>query len=91
MLEAIKGSLRIKHNSLDGVIQKEINTCLLDLKRVGVNPGTEPDDLVGSAVELYCKWKHDFMGKGADFERSYKSLRDALSLSEKYRENEDEG
>lgn len=83
MLDVIKKKLRITHNLLDDDIQQNIDTCLLDLERVGVD-GSKDTDLRTKAVELYCKWQLDYNLKGDKFESNYKDLRDAMSLCDQY-------
>lgn len=87
MLEKIKTALRISHDELDGDLQNNIDACLLDLERVGIEKDFKTSLLL-SAVELYCKWIYDYQGKGELFLKHYEKLRNALSLSEEYRKNE---
>lgn len=91
MLERIKLSMRIFHTKLDTDITSNIDACMLDLKRVGISAAiavaTSEDALINKAAELYCKWQYDFNGKGEQFEKAYKSLRDSLSLCEDYAES----
>lgn len=89
VLDKIKTALRISHDKLDEDIINNINACLLDLKRVGVNV-SEPDALIDKACELYCKYQYDYQNKGEQFRQSYESLRDALSLCDDYK-NTDAG
>lgn len=79
----VRESMRIKHNSLDTEIQNNIDACLLDLERVGVNRYMN-NGLIDKACELYCKWQFNYMGKGEQFEKNYEKLRDSLSLSGDY-------
>ena len=88
-LDKIKTALRISHDKLDEDIINNIDACLLDLKRVGVNV-SEPDALIDKACELYCKYQYDYQNKGEQFRQSYESLRDALSLCDDYK-NTDAG
>lgn len=92
MLEKIKMSLRIFHNSLDTDITGNINACMFDLQRVGISQAvavtTSEDALIIKAAELYCKWQYDFNGKGEQHKQAYESLRDALSLCDNYIERE---
>ena len=91
MLEKIKMSMRIFHTMLDTDITGNIETCMLDLKRVGVGAAfaviTSEDALIGKAAELYCKWQYDFGGKGEQFKQAYENLRDSLSLCGDYAES----
>ena len=86
-VENIRRSMRISPDRLDGEIADNIETCLTDLKRVGINvcENKEPDALINKACELYCKADFDYAGKGEQFRKSYESLRDALSLSGDYK------
>lgn len=90
MLEKIKLSMRIFHTMLDLSIIQDIESCMLDLKRVGVSADaatTDSEDaLIVKAAELYCKWQNDFNGKGEQFQKAYENLRDALSLCDDYAE-----
>lgn len=80
MMDAIKKALRISHNMLDDDIQRNIDACLLDLERVGVDTSAQ-DGLLIKACELYCKAEYDFAGKGELFKKNYEALRDALSVA----------
>lgn len=84
MLNEIKLAMRITHNMLDDDIQRNINACLLDLERVGVDK-TNTTELVTKACELYCKWQDDYLGKGDQFQKNYEKLRDSMSLCGDYR------
>ena len=91
MLERIKKSLRLYHNMLDSDLSFNIDACMHDLQRVGVLPdiavNTTTDPLINKAAELYCKWQYDFGQKGDQYEKAYKSLRDAISLCKEYVES----
>ena len=86
MLDAIKLSMRITHTKLDSDIQRNIDSCLLDLGRVGVD--TSESELVTKACELYCKWQYDYHQKGEQYEKNYNNLRDAMSMSGDYKEGD---
>lgn len=92
MLEKIKLSLRIFHAKLDPDITTNIEACMLDLRRVGVDEAVaskeSEDALIIKAAELYCKWQYDYNGKGDQFQKAYENLRDAISLCEPYAESE---
>lgn len=88
MLEKIKLSMRIFHDALDPDFESNIDACMLELQRVGVDktkadPASD-DALICKAAELYCKWQNDFNGKGDQFKSAFESLRDALSLCDDY-------
>lgn len=85
MVAKIKTALRISHNALDYEIQDDINACLLDMQRVGIDTSDyQKDALLGKCVELYCKAEYDFAGKSEAFRRAYESTRDAISLCGDY-------
>lgn len=90
MLEKIKLSLRIHHGYIDDDINANIEACMHDMRRVGINAAvavkTSDDALIAKAAELYCKWQYDFNKKGEQFKQAYESLRDALSLCGDYTE-----
>ncbi len=92
MFEKIKLSLRIKHNMLDADITNKIESCMLDMRRVGISEtkakSDSEDALICNAAEFYCKWQYDFNNKGDQFKQNYESLRDALSLCKDYAEGE---
>lgn len=77
--EEIRKSMRITHTQLDNEIERNINTALRDLRRVGIDAGD--NDLIDKACELYVKAQFDYQGKGDQFQRNYEALRDAISLS----------
>lgn len=77
--EKIRKSMRITHTQLDDEIERNINTALCDLRRVGID--TKGNDLIDKACELYIKAQFDYQGKGDQFQRNYEALRDAISLS----------
>ena len=81
--EEIRKSMRISHTGLDDEIKRNIDTCLLDMERAGVNVKKE-DQLLDKACELYCKAQFNYLGKGEQFQKNYEQLRDSLSLAEKY-------
>lgn len=83
MLEQIKKAMRISHNALDSDIQSNISSALADLARVGVNVEVD-DELISKAVELYCKWQYEYLGKAEQYQKNYELLRDSLSLSGDY-------
>lgn len=76
--EEIRKSMRITHTQLDNEIERNINTALRDLRRVGIDTD---NDLIDKACELYVKAQFDYQGKGDQFQRNYEALRDAISLS----------
>lgn len=103
LFERIKKNLRISHDNLNSEIQDDVNAALLDMRRVGVSPylyengavktdeegyKVLKDELVRKAIEFYMKWQYDYMGEAEKWNAAYEKLRDALSLSEEYRNEE---
>lgn len=80
----IRKSMRISHGGLDDDIQRNIDACLLDMQRVGVNTLLD-NALLDKAVELFCKAQFDYQGKGDQYLRNYENMRNAMSMSEEYR------
>lgn len=82
----LKTAMRITHSFLDADIANNINTCLLDLERAGINTDDDSSEnqLVSKAIELYAKWQYDFEGKGDRYEEAYKNMVNALALCEEY-------
>ena len=79
MLNVIKESMRISHDQLNADIQRNIDACLLDLQRVGVDTSKQ-DGLIVRACELFVKSEYDYGGKGEQFKKRYEELRDSLSM-----------
>ena len=79
-VEDVKKSMRIGHNLSDDEIQRNIETALLDMSRVGVNVDKK-NQLVDKACELYCKAQFDYQGKGESYLKNYEKLRDGMSMS----------
>ena len=88
MLEEIKLSMRIFHDKLDTDIQRNVDACLLDLERVGVDSSLD-SALRTRVCELFCKWQYDYAGKGEQYQKNYEALRDALSMAEGYKKTEE--
>lgn len=95
LIKQIKKSMRISHDNLDDILRTDIKAGALDLSISGVQPYTigkngnkrlKQDALLNKAFELYCKWQEDFQGKAEQYEKCYKSLKDAMALSGDYHE-----
>ena len=82
MVEHIRKSMRISHESLDDEIQRNMDACKLAAKLAGVY--LTEDALSEKAYELYNKWQFDYLGKGVQFEEAYRKLKDAMALSGDY-------
>ena len=97
MLERIKQALRISNDSLDEDIAENIAAGVDDLRRRGVEAAvTSTEKLVIRAVELYCKWNYDYLGKGDAWYTHYEALATAMALaqedaSDKYWEDVNNG
>ncbi len=79
LLQKVKIDLRFSHNKLDDDLQDNINSCIEDLKRVGIfAPKTNP--LIVQAVKLYCRWRYDFNKQGDRYYNAYEKMRESLSL-----------
>ena len=87
MWENVKQSLHISHNKLDEEIKSKVESCKLDMKRVGISTDSE-DELIYILCELYVKWHLNFNGMGETFRMNYEQMRDAVSLADQYRMKE---
>lgn len=88
MVEQIKTSMRISHKKFDGEIHNNIDVCLEDMRRCGINTDNMTS-LIAKACELYNKAEFDYLGKGEQFKKNYESLRDSMSLGSDYRKGDD--
>lgn len=83
-VEDIRKSMRISHDAINNEINRNLQACLLDLERVGVDAAKD-GPLIDKACELYCKWQQDYQGKADQYKRNYEELRDAMSLAGDYK------
>lgn len=83
MLEKVKRDLRISHSKLDEDISDNIESCKLDMKRVGIDP-LKSDLLMEKAIKLYCRWQYNFENQADRYMNAYKQLRNSLSLCGDY-------
>lgn len=91
-VEKLASKLGISHTKRNDAIQDNIDACILDMRRVGVNVNSETSNkLVDKAVELYCKADFNYQGKSEDFRKNYEKLRDAMSLCEELLKEQNEG
>lgn len=88
--EQIRKKMRISHNHRDEDISSNMDAARLDMSRVGISLNKD-NALIDKAIELYCKAQFDYLGKGEQFQENYEQLRDAMSMAEQYREDEDAG
>ena len=78
-VQDIKTALRMSHAVLDQEVQATIAAAVLDLQSGGMPVGVD-NALSDEAIRLYCKWRYDYMGKAAQYERSYEKLKSVLAL-----------
>lgn len=83
MFEKVKKALRITRYELEDDIKLAINAALLELERVGVDVKSE-NELITTAVILYCWYYFDFRNKGESYYAAFGALRDSLSVSSVY-------
>lgn len=83
-VDEIRKSMRISHDALDGEIRQNIQSCLAELERVGIDKGKD-SSLIYKACELYCKWQFDYQGKSGQYKQNFEQLRDAMSLAGDYK------
>lgn len=78
-VQEIKLALRMSNAVLDQEVQCTIAAAVLDLQSAGMPVGVD-NALSDEAIRLYCKWRYDYMGKAAQYERSYEKLKSVLAL-----------
>ena len=90
--EQVKLFLRIKNDAYDTEVEALIESAKADLQLAGVDSDkqidNETDPLIERAIEYYCKANFGYDEQSETFGRAYSSLKDALSLSMKYRKSE---
>lgn len=85
-LEALRAKVRLSGKEIDNELQDNIDSCIADMKRVGINTTLTDAKLIDKAIELYSKWQLNYMDKGEQFAKHYENLRDTLSMSAEYKE-----
>lgn len=85
----IKKSLKRSNDAIDDEIKSNIIACLSELERVGISVTAEKP-LIDKCCELYCKAQFNFDNNSEHFQAAFERLRDALSLSSKYKVKQDE-
>lgn len=78
-VQEIKLALRMSSAVLDQEVQGTIAAAVLDLQSAGMPVGVD-NALSDEAIRQYCKWRYDYMGKAAQYERSYDRLKTVLAL-----------
>ena len=95
MLERVKKSMRIKNNKTNDNIQSDIEACIEDMQRKGIQPMTTNDKgeevlrdfpLIGKAIELYCKAEANYMNLGEMYRARYEKTTDGMSQWSKYKD-----
>lgn len=73
MLATVKLALRIASNAFDSEIQLYIDSCLSEMRALGVVGAviTSSDPQIKESVIAYCKWKFGNNEDKADWERIY--------------------
>lgn len=87
MLDKAKTDLRIHHDKLNSDIEANIEACKLDMDRVGIDI-TKMDALMEKAIKLYLRWQYNFENQADRYGNAYNHLRNALSLSKKYKKGQ---
>lgn len=78
-VQEIKLALRMSSAVLDQEIQATVAAAVLDLQSAGMPVGVDTA-LSDEAIRQYCKWRYDYMGKAAQYERAYEKLKSVLAL-----------
>lgn len=93
LLAQVKKALRITHSALNDDIQFNINVCLLDLQRAGVDDtlctDTTDNVMIQKAIELYLKSEYNFNGQGERFKDAYDHFVMSLTLCSDYTGGDD--
>ena len=87
MLDKAKTDLRIHHDKLNSDIEANIEACKLDMDRVGIDI-TKMDALMEKAIKLYLRCQYNFENQADRYCNAYNHLRNALSLSKKYKKGQ---
>lgn len=92
LLKAVKDSMRITHNALDDDFNMKINSALKEMERVGIDiPASvdvSKDFLIVTGCELYVKWLDNYEGRGEEYRRAFRQVRDSMALSSEYKADE---
>lgn len=89
----VQAALRLSSTAVTDEIEDTIAAAKLDMARVGINVSASDgadDDLTDLLIKLFCKWHLNFNEKGEQYKKNYEALRDALSMSSDYRQQEEE-
>lgn len=83
-LASVKASLRISHNALDNELTNDILAAEQRLRMMGVQVIEEEDALTLSAIELYCKGRHNYQGDGPRYDQAFDEVARAMALAREY-------
>lgn len=86
MLDEIKSALRIKNNRNDDDIQRNIDACLADLARVGVDVANPESPMIFALVVEYMKAIYNIANEGERYWKNYERRRDSVSMCGDYKE-----
>lgn len=85
MLEEVKKALHVRNTQNDDDIQRTIDACLADLRRVGIKTeASENDPLIFSLVVNYARANYNEDGDGETWRINYERQRDAVSMAQEY-------
>lgn len=88
-LKEMRAMVRVTGKYLDNELEDLQNAFLMDLSRAGVNTIPSDNSLVKNCLRAYLRWQQNYNGEAERYERSYKELRDDLSLASEYKEGGD--
>lgn len=88
LIDVAKTALRLTTTALDAELADEVAACLSRLRLAGAE-GQDSDPLVKDAVRAYVRWQHDFCGRGDEWRTCFEEIRDAMGLSDDYKQNQE--
>lgn len=87
LIEKLKGRIRTMSDASNEEVDDLVESCRKELEMAGVY-GDEQDPTYYQAIVLYCKAHYGYDEGTERFEKAFKSLRDAMSLSGDYDKKE---
>lgn len=85
ILSKVKLAIRRTHSKLDDDLRADIDACLQDMKRGGIESPDTQDPLVLAAIKMYCRsTTADDPADGAAYLQRYEQMRDGMALSGLY-------
>lgn len=87
MLETIKLALKIRSSIFDDELNVYINSCIYDMKRLGVIESkiVGSDDHIINIIIAYCKYQIDFEQKGERWHNIYDNMLRSIALDSRYK------